>query len=118
MFAAQAGGASVKQAITLAATAKDSKAVAVVVQHQQATEGMAEKLMDLHMLVGQPEQACEVAVARARAEQSNGNYKVRWWVLLAVLALKGYQPVRHLQVQRQCSLDSTHGSPQPFRGAL
>ena len=43
----------------------------------QAAEGMADRLIELHLAVGQPDAACAVAVARARTEQANGNYKVR-----------------------------------------
>lgn len=74
--AVQAGGDSVQRAIALAASAPNSKAVGVVVSHLQAMEGMEERLVELHLAVGQPQQACAVALARAQAEQASGNYKV------------------------------------------
>lgn len=37
---------------------------------------MTEQLVELHLALGQPAQACAVAVSQALAEQASGNYKV------------------------------------------
>lgn len=37
-------------------------------------------LLELHLALGNAEQACAVAVARAQREQAAGNYKVPWGV--------------------------------------
>lgn len=72
----QAGGDSVQRAVALAVAARDGAAAAVVLRHLESTEGTADRLVDLHLALGQPQQACAVAVARARHEQASGNYKV------------------------------------------
>ena len=72
----QAGGDSLPAAIQLAQQAQDPAAAAVVLEHLQAVDGMGAALLELHLSLGNHEQACAVAVARAQQEQAVGNYKV------------------------------------------
>ncbi|KAL4434272.1 hypothetical protein ABPG75_000713 [Micractinium tetrahymenae] len=80
----QAGGDSVPAAIKLAGEAKDPAVAAVVLDHLQAVDSMGPALLDLHLALGNAEQACAVAEARAQQEQAAGNYKVARDQLLAI----------------------------------
>lgn len=48
-----------------------------MVEHLQAVDGLGTALLDLHMALGNTDQACAVAEARAKQEQAAGNFKVR-----------------------------------------
>lgn len=77
----QAGGESLPAAIKLAGESGDPAAAAVVLEHLQAVDAAGPALLGLHLALGNAEQACAVAAARAHQEQDAGNYKVgfgRW----------------------------------------
>lgn len=73
----QAGGASVAAAAALAGRVRDPRVSALVVEHVKAAEGVGPTLLQLHLALGQAEEACAVALARAAKEQAEGNYKAR-----------------------------------------
>ncbi|EFN57870.1 hypothetical protein CHLNCDRAFT_143342, partial [Chlorella variabilis] len=79
-----AGGDSIAAAIQLAGDVKEPAVVAVVLEHLQAVDAVGPALLELHLRLGNSEQACAVAVARAQQEQANGNYKVARDQLLQV----------------------------------